>query len=613
MAEVNKPNTEPEQHDLGVRLDESKGAPSAEKLSPDIYEKANRHLAPTEVPGHQKDVFNVTRVFADDAVEMGTIVSDKKRRRSSLLKNLKSAFNEWWGKTRGSFEHPAETSRENSSVEASEKKRRPETKKEALKYATLPPQSEQHAALEKSKTFLKDVQRAKGVPYHIKNVPDKKPAWKTEGEHVAQNPSKFGEHDAANIETPDLRETMVAPIIGKHITRNAPLSERRGTVPLPRKNIPSSAEVVETPHEDTKGVVEKAIVPPLQKRSHEIKPAPVSVFPDVQKHHAPVVPTPAEEVSQQEDVRGERSVSRMPETPTQREEQKISPQEVATTVREARERLASQHAFAAPQPVPSARSAEELEQIEPRPERPAPPAYQSKPASKGRPALYILGFALIVGLVVVLIVYAILTFDIFKQGGASDGDVPLATEPVVAPAFFAPDTQRPIVVSGTAREFLSTLRESVATAPLGVTQFYPTEQTEAGERILSAREIFEPISTRIPRNLLYTLNETSMFGSVTTEENKPFIVFRSYNFDVLFAGLLSWERSMYEDLEPLFGGGGTLDAPSTSFTDAVRNNASIRILYDARGEEILLYAIVNRNTVIITNSTEALARIIERL
>ncbi len=63
---------------------------------------------------------------------------------------------------------------------------------------------------------------------------------------------------------------------------------------------------------------------------------------------------------------------------------------------------------------------------------------------------------------------------------------------------------------------------------------------------------------------------------------------------------------MQADLAPLFG----TPQGVPRFTDAVRDNKSIRILYDSAGTEILLYSFIDKNTVVITTSGEALARLI---
>jgi hypothetical protein len=118
-----------------------------------------------------------------------------------------------------------------------------------------------------------------------------------------------------------------------------------------------------------------------------------------------------------------------------------------------------------------------------------------------------------------------------------------------------------------------------------------------------------------------TLHREHMFGGVHGSTRAPYLILKSTNFDVAFAGMLSWERAMSANLAPLFGEPvlKTLvplrEASSTParFVDALRANRSIRILYDELGNERIVYAFVNKELIVITTSWEALATLIERI
>ena len=106
----------PDLDELGVSFNEVDEVEEVEELEkpkkPDaeVYETANKHLSPTEVPGsNEEDIFNVTRAFDEDFVEVGTIVSDKKRKKTSITASLKDAWNEWLGKTKTSLDNSFET------------------------------------------------------------------------------------------------------------------------------------------------------------------------------------------------------------------------------------------------------------------------------------------------------------------------------------------------------------------------------------------------------------------------------------------------------------------------------------------------------------------------
>ena len=98
-------------------------------------------------------------------------------------------------------------------------------------------------------------------------------------------------------------------------------------------------------------------------------------------------------------------------------------------------------------------------------------------------------------------------------------------------------------------------------------------------------------------------------GSVTTSANEPYLILRTNDFDTLFSSFLMWEQSMKSDLSPLFG---ELPSSHKAFIDSVWDNRSTRILKGAEGQTTLLYSFVDQNTVVITQSEEALSLLLEK-
>ncbi len=212
----------------------------------------------------------------------------------------------------------------------------------------------------------------------------------------------------------------------------------------------------------------------------------------------------------------------------------------------------------------------------------------------------VLGCIAIIGvtLAVVLSIY----FNVFAPNSETQPTI------LTIPSFFNTESQTSVPLEGTPALFLTTLADSV-TQSTGVKQLYPIQKEVEGFSIATAPEVFAFLGTNLGQKTIRALDDTMMIGSITTTKNEPFIILRSYNFDTLFAGFLAWEPYMYEDLAPLFG---TEPIADIRFKDAVRGNASTRILYNGAGNEVMLYSFINQNTVVITTSGEALAHIIEQ-
>ncbi len=212
-------------------------------------------------------------------------------------------------------------------------------------------------------------------------------------------------------------------------------------------------------------------------------------------------------------------------------------------------------------------------------------------------------YAILLGIAVfgvTLAVIASLYFNVFTKS-----EEPLSV-PIQVPTFFSTKSQAAIPLEGDRVTFFAALREKIQNEN-EITQVYPTLVDAGTTRTATTEEVLRFLAIQLDTKTQRALSNTVMIGGVMTTKNEPFIVLQSYNFDVLFSGLLRWESFMYADLALLLG---TPRTPQGSFVDAVRNNASTRILYDTEGTEILLYSFINQNTVVITTSGAALAKII---
>lgn len=193
---------------------------------------------------------------------------------------------------------------------------------------------------------------------------------------------------------------------------------------------------------------------------------------------------------------------------------------------------------------------------------------------------------------------------LFTRVKPEPGTTPIRTDS--APVIPEEEPER-LTLTGNAQTFLTDLQNAIAEASAGLTEL--TIYTGEPSRTATTQEFFSELDASMLPRTVRALEPVFVVGSITTTKNEPFIRIRSNNFDALFAGLLAWEPSMQEELAPLFG---NPQGETNSFTDAVRDNKSIRILRDASGSEVMLYSFIDNRTVIITASGEALSKLIEQ-
>ena len=127
----------------------------------------------------------------------------------------------------------------------------------------------------------------------------------------------------------------------------------------------------------------------------------------------------------------------------------------------------------------------------------------------------------------------------------------------------------------------------------------------------------------MPDTVKRSLSAEFMVGMYSFDKNLPFIIFKTFSFDNTYAGMLSWESNLKDDFQTIFrlpgyeSGGGILNeltpANTPKFEDGVISNKDVRILRDNNKNIILLYGIVDTQTIIITVTDTAFKEIVSRL
>ncbi len=130
--------------------------------------------------------------------------------------------------------------------------------------------------------------------------------------------------------------------------------------------------------------------------------------------------------------------------------------------------------------------------------------------------------------------------------------------------------------------------------------------------ILTTERFLNILKTRAPSALARAMSPIFMLGSVEWETSSVFILVKLSSFENAFAGMLGWEGTILSDLGPLLGVGGE-SLGGTSWRDIVVKNKDARAIVDEAGEVLLLYSFFDNEILIITNHTETLDILVNRL
>ncbi|NBV76881.1 hypothetical protein EBR66_01835 [bacterium] len=201
--------------------------------------------------------------------------------------------------------------------------------------------------------------------------------------------------------------------------------------------------------------------------------------------------------------------------------------------------------------------------------------------------------------------------------------MPQATETTVAvpdSLMFAEQTARfPLnqESSSDTRRLLSSLRNQGVT--LGaMLRIAATTNSSGEDRLASAEEFIRSLGTQAPESFMRSLQGIPFIGIHSVDQNAPVLVFKVSSYENAFAGMLSWEKTINQDLSPFFTA-----IPDTvvkngvptvrTFSDEVIKNYDIRALRDDNGKIVMYYSFPSRSILIIAESPFSFTELLTRL
>jgi len=178
----------------------------------------------------------------------------------------------------------------------------------------------------------------------------------------------------------------------------------------------------------------------------------------------------------------------------------------------------------------------------------------------------------------------------------------------------------------TINKFIGTLSFKLNEIKIPVNNLYNafiTTGTTTGKKLVTSQEVSTLLQFKMPDIVKRNLLPDFMIGTFAFGQNLPFIIFKTSYFENAYAGMLNWEKDMKEDFKILFrlsgyaDKGGILDklAPTISkkFEDSIIVNKDVRLLRGTDGKIMLIYGIIDKETIIITVSDTAFKELINRL
>lgn len=220
-------------------------------------------------------------------------------------------------------------------------------------------------------------------------------------------------------------------------------------------------------------------------------------------------------------------------------------------------------------------------------------------------------FFMILGLLFILLGFATFTYFFIKR------DIPtVPVEQQFTPLIFTDKSIFIEVKDLKKDEIAQTVFNAVNTAQVkkgGVEGMYLTYD----KKITGLRQFLQLIKSNLALSVdTLFVKDNFLMGVVNGETKDFFVLIKVRSIADIFESLRAWENKMFSDMHGFFGVDITAETKyllTANFTDTIVQNKNARILYDKDKKIIMMYVLADDNSIIISNTENAVREIMLRL
>ncbi len=219
-------------------------------------------------------------------------------------------------------------------------------------------------------------------------------------------------------------------------------------------------------------------------------------------------------------------------------------------------------------------------------------------------------------------IFAFVRYGNFSFTKTKPGDTVVVKNNPATPSLIPPRYEREIDVATTASkntlagivaEEIAKVQEagSVTNIFLTKTHSQALQTVGIGKDVVSTEIFLSTFFADAPEALKRSLDSNFMLGVYydTVKKGRAFILFKTNSFETSFAGMLSWEKTLPQDLGLILGAKEGVGG----FKDVVMRNKDTRALLDRGQVPVFLYSFIDRNTVLVTADKETFGNILDIL
>ncbi len=191
---------------------------------------------------------------------------------------------------------------------------------------------------------------------------------------------------------------------------------------------------------------------------------------------------------------------------------------------------------------------------------------------------------------------------------------PQSIQPLSPPSPLLSSQQEKIIYTTGQADLKNQLKAALEeTYTPGDSVYLPIKlEKEENAVYLSSTSFLKFVGAETSSQLTAFIEENFLLGILNTDKKHPIIIFeiKKGSYETAYAGMLQWENSILKDLSFFFLQKDA-EKTNTKFKDDLVKNHVVRIAENEKGS-ILLYVVLNRKYIIITDTTGSLEELIKR-
>ena len=153
----------------------------------------------------------------------------------------------------------------------------------------------------------------------------------------------------------------------------------------------------------------------------------------------------------------------------------------------------------------------------------------------------------------------------------------------------------------------ATINQNAAESSFEILQM-ALSTTPRGDTLIAPTVILSAISGDIALSLKNSISKVSF---AVIRKTEPVLLLSVTDGTIAQGGILAWEDTLYADLSPLFGNlYSAEEIEGAKFSDSMIGGTDVRTLRTNRNEEMMAYAIIDRQTIVITRFSSTITELI---